>query len=335
MIRDSSLSVTSVAALIGAALLVSAHGAAAQVKHYSFGYDQPHTTGYGIVGDTFNAKLTELSKGTMVIDQFPGAQLGQEPQMLQKVRTGDIDFIISSTANAATVQPESGIMSVHFIFRDEEHLAKCIGDPAIVAAMKELFSKVTGAHVLTLSTLGLRDLYGKKEIHKVEDMKGVKVRVQATATEDALFPAYGAQTVHMPFGDVYTSLQTGVVDMAENGINVYFSNKHYEVAPIMSMTEHEANNSVVWVSDKVWNSLSDEQKGWVQAAADEVGKTEPAKAIALDHESKAKLEKIGVKFVNDVDKSGFIKAAEPIQDKIAAELGPNAVKVLALIRAEK
>jgi TRAP-type transport system periplasmic protein len=85
----------------------------------------------------------------------------------------------------------------------------------------------------------------------------------------------------------------------------------------------------------VWNSLSDEQKGWVQAAADEVGKTEPAKAIALDHESKAKLEKIGVKFVNDVDKSGFIKAAEPIQDKIATELGPNAVKVLALIRAEK
>ena len=105
--------------------------------------------------------------------------------------------------------------------------------------------------------------------------------------------------------------------MAENGINVYVSNKHYEVAPIMSMTEHEANNSVVWVSDKVWNSLSAEQKGWVQAAADEVA-TEPAKAIALEHKSQAKLEKIGVKFVTDVDKSGFIKAAEPIQDKIAS-----------------
>ena len=65
-----------------------------------------------------------------------------------------------------------------------------------------------------------------------------------------MFPAYGAQTVHMPFGSVYTSLQTGVVDMAENGVNVYDSNKHYEVAPIMSMTEHEANNNVIWVSDK-------------------------------------------------------------------------------------
>src|ERR1035437_10639688 len=73
-------------------------------------------------------------------------------------------------------------------------------------------------------------------------MKGLKVRVQATPTEDTMFPAYGAQIVHMPFGSVYTSLQTGVVDVAENGVNVYLANKHYEVAPVLSMTEHEANN---------------------------------------------------------------------------------------------
>ncbi|MBV9523311.1 MAG: TRAP transporter substrate-binding protein [Alphaproteobacteria bacterium] len=323
------------ALLLAAGTAVAAQPASAQT-HYSFGYDQPHTTGYGIVGDTFGNKLKELSHGTMIIDQFPGAQLGQEPQMLQKIRTGDIDFIISSTANAATVQPESGVMSIHFIFRSEDHLKKALADPGVVAAVKDMFNgKVEGAHVLTVSTLGLRDMYGKKEIHKVEDLKGVKVRVQATATEDTMFPAYGAQTVHMPFGDVYTSLQTGVVDMAENGINVYLSNKHYEVAPIMSLTEHEANNSVVWVSDKVWNSLNEEQKGWVQAAADEVGRTEPEKALALEHESQAKLEKIGVKFVKDVDKSGFITAAEPIQDKLSEQLGPNAVKVLKLIRAVK
>jgi TRAP-type transport system periplasmic protein len=65
-----------------------------------------------------------------------------------------------------------------------------------------------------------------------------------------MFPAYGAQTVHMPFGDVYTSLQTGVVEAAENGINVYQMNKHYEVAPIMSLTEHEANNNVIWAAIK-------------------------------------------------------------------------------------
>ena len=324
----------SVSLCLGIGALIASGGAnAADVHHYTFGYDQPHTTGYGIVGDTFNAKLAELSKGSMVIDQFPGAQLGQEPQMLQKIRTGDIDFMISSTANAATVAPESGVLSIHYIFRSEEQLEHAIADPRLIAAVRELFdATVKDGHVLALATLGLRDMYSKKEIHSVADMKGLKVRVQATPTEDTMFPAYGAQTVHMPFGSVYTSLQTGVMDVAENGINVYDSNKHYEVAPVMSMTEHEANNSLIWISDKLWSSLSAEQKSWVQAAADEVGKTEPAKAIALDHASRAKLEKMGVKFVADVDKAGFIKIATPLQDQIAAGLGPHAVKILQICR---
>jgi tripartite ATP-independent transporter DctP family solute receptor len=324
----------SVSLCLGIGALIASGGAnAADVHHYTFGYDQPHTTGYGIVGDTFNAKLAELSKGSMVIDQFPGAQLGQEPQMLQKIRTGDIDFMISSTANAATVAPESGVLSIHYIFRSEEQLEHAIADPRLIAAVRELFdATVKDGHVLALATLGLRDMYSKKEIHSVADMKGLKVRVQATPTEDTMFPAYGAQTVHMPFGSVYTSLQTGVMDVAENGINVYDSNKHYEVAPVMSMTEHEANNSLIWISDKLWSRLSAEQKSWVQAAADEVGKTEPAKAIALDHASRAKLEKMGVKFVADVDKAGFIKIATPLQDQIAAGLGPHAVKILQICR---
>src|SRR4051794_6133537 len=306
-----------------AAVALWGASASAQMKHYTFAYDQPKTTGYGIAGDIFQKKLEELSKGTMTIDQFPGAQLGQEPQALQKIRTGDIDFIITSTANAATVQPEAGVFSIHFLFRDENHLAKSLADPGVAGAFKEMINtKVQGAHALGLLTLGLRYMYCKRDITKVDDLKGVKVRVQATKTEDAMFPAYGAQVVHMPFGDVYTSLQTGVVECAENGINVYLSNKHYEVAPIMSLTEHEANNSVIWVSDKAWNSFSDEQKQWIQAAADETGRTQPAKAFALEHESIAKLEKTGVKFVKDVDKSGFIKVAEPIQDNIAKGLGP-------------
>jgi TRAP-type transport system periplasmic protein len=141
--------------------------------------------------------------------------------------------------------------------------------------------------------------------------------------------------VHMPFGEVYTSLQTGVVEVAENGVNVYLSNKHYEVAPVMSMSEHEANANCIWVSDKVWNSLSAEEQGWVQAAADEVNRLEPTKALELEHESATKLQAIGVKFVKDVDKSGFVKIAEPIQDKTAAALGPHAVELLKLVREVK
>jgi tripartite ATP-independent transporter DctP family solute receptor len=325
--------ISALALAISLALVGSPAASAQEPRHYSFGYDQPHTTGYGIAGDLFAAKLAELSHGSMVIDQFPGAQLGQEPQMLQKIRTGDIDFMISSTANAATVSPESGVLSLHFIFRSEDQLIRAIGDPRLVAAVKEMFDDtVKDGHVLALATLGLRDMYGKKEVRKVDDLRGEKVRVQATPTEDTLFPAYGSQTVHMPFGSVYTSLQTGVVDFAENGVNVYDSNKHYEVAPVLSMTEHEANNSVVWVSDKLWKSFTDEQKGWAEAAAAEVGQKEPAQAVALDHKSLDKLRKLGVKVVTDIDKESFIKIAEPLQDKLAEGLGPHAVKILQITR---
>lgn len=324
------------AVVTASAIMMTADAGAQEVKHYRFAYDQPKTTGYGIVGDIFGDKLKELSKGTMLIDQYPGAQLGQEPQVLQLVKSGDIEFCISSSANAATLSPQAGVMSMHFLFRSEAHLVKAMADPEVGQAVKAMIADtVQGARVIALATLGLRDMYSKREIKNVGDMKGLKVRVQASPTEDTMFPAYGAQVVHMPFGSVYTSLQTGVMDVAENGVNVYLANKHYEVAPVLSMTEHEANNSLVWVSDKLWNSLTPEQQGWVQTAADAVNKNEPAKAIELEHQSQDKLKAIGVKIVADVDKSGFISIANPYLDKLSKELGPHAVKVKDLIQAIK
>ena len=322
-------------AVVGACVVMTAARATAQeVKHYRFAYDQPKTTGYGILGDIFADKLKELSKGTMIIDQYPGAQLGQEPQVLQLVRAGDVEFCISSSANAATLSPQAGVMSMHFLFRSEAHLIKAIADPDVGKAVKAMISEtVQGARVIALATLGLRSMYSKREIRTIDNIKGLKVRVQATPTEDTTFPAYGAQIVHMPFGSVYTSLQTGVVDVAENGVNVYLANKHYEVAPVLSMTEHEANNSLVWISDKLWNSLTAEQQGWVQGAADEVNRKQPAKAIELEHQSQDKLRSIGVKIVTDVDKSGFTAIADPLLDKLAKELGPHAEKVKNAIRA--
>jgi len=318
-----------------AALAVSSQ-ASAQKREFSFAYDQPRTSAYGFGADYFAKKLQELSKGAFSTNQYPGAQLGTEAQTLQKVQTGDIDFVLVSTANSSTIQPESGVFSLHFIFRGPEHAVKVLTDPKVVAAMRDMYaSKVKGAHMLTLGSQGLRNLYCKKEIRNIAALKNVKVRVQATVTEDTLFPAYGAQIVHMPFGEVYTSLQTGVVDCAENGYTVYMLNKHYEVAPIMSVTEHEANNSVLFVSDKVWSNLSAEQKKWVQAAADEMNKVQPAKAFEMEKESRAKLEKMGVKILTGVDKSGFEKVSAPIQDKLAKELGPHAVKILGLVRSVK
>jgi len=321
--------------LVAAAAILFAAGANAQeVKHYRFAHDQQLNSGYSIAYDIFSAKLKELSKGTMLVDQYPGAQLGQEPQILQLVKSGDIDFAVVSSANTSTISPQAGVMSLHFLFRSEEHNIKAMGDEKVFGAIRDMIDDtVQGIHAIGLATQGFRDMYGKKEVHKVDDLKGYKVRVQATATEDTMFAAYGAQTVHMPFGSVYTSLQTGVVDFGENGMNVYLINRHYEVAPVLSKTEHEANNAIVWISDKLWQSLSAEQKQWVMTAARDVSLQEPKRGFELEHAAATKLEKMGVKIVTDVDKAGFQNIADPYLDKLAKELGPHAEKIKNLIRA--
>ena len=322
------------AALAATAILFAASAGAQEAKRYRFAYDQPRNTGYSVAGDLFADKLKELSKGTMLIDQYPGAQLGQEPQLLQLVKAGDIDFAIISSANTATISPQAGVMSLHFLFRDENHVIKGLADPKVFEALKTMIDETTqGLHVIATGSQGVRHMYSKKEIHNVGDIKGLKIRVQATATEDTMFPAYSAQTVHMPFGSVYTSLQTGVVDVAENSINVYLVNKHYEVAPVLNITEHEANNALVFISDKLWQSLSAEQKQWVLKAGDEVSQKEPGKAFELEKTAAAKLKSIGVKIVTDVDKKSFTAIADSYLDKLAKELGPHAEKIKNLIRA--
>src|ERR1700704_2769238 len=324
-----------IGSLVAAVAMAFANVAGAQeVKHFRFAHDQQLNTGYSVAYDMFSARVKKLSKGTRLIDQYPGAQLGQEPQILQLVKAGDIDFAIVSSANTATISPQAGVMSLHFLFRDEAHVIKALADKQVIDAIKAMIDETAqGLHVIATGSQGVRSIYAKKEIHNVGDLKGMKIRVQATATEDAIFPAYGAQTVHMPFGSVYTSLQTGVVDAAENSINVYLVNKHYEVAPVLNITEHEANNALVFVSDKLWQSLSAEQKQWVLTAANEVSQKEPKAAFELERTAATKLKSIGVKIVTDVDKKGFTAIADPYLDKLAKELGPHAEKIKDLIRA--
>src|SRR3974390_2070575 len=144
---DPRASIVAVFAAVSVLFTASAH--AQEAKHYRFAYDQPKTTGYGIVGDIFADKLKTLSKGTILIDQYPGAQLGQEPQVLQLVKSGDVEFCISSSANAATLSPQAGVMSLHYMFRSEDHLVKALSNPPVPTAVRSMIEDtVQGAHVI-------------------------------------------------------------------------------------------------------------------------------------------------------------------------------------------
>ncbi len=309
---------------------------AQESKTFTFGYDQPRDTAYSNLADFFEKKLLELSGGSLKIRQFPSAALGQEPEMAQKVRAGDIDFAINATANTSTVVPQSGVFSLHFIFRDEAHLEKAMADRGINDVFRQMIAEnTTGARSLGLFTQGFRNMYSKFAVSSVNDIVGKKVRVQATKTEDAFFSAYHAIPVHMPFGQVYTSLQTGLIHIAENGNDVVLKNKHYEAAPFVSKTEHEANNSHIWVSQKTWDSLNETQRKQIQQAADYALPTASRKALELSTAAVASLQKVGVKYHDQVDKKSFSVIAAPLQDSQAQELGKHAVQLLALVRGIK
>src|SRR5260221_9834603 len=178
------------ATVAGLAVMFAASAGPQEAKHYRFAHDQQLNTGYSVAYDMFSAKLKELSKGAMLVDQYPGAQLGQEPQLLQLVKSGDIDFAIVSSANTATISPQAGVMSLHFLFRNSDHLIKALADQKVIDAIKAMIDETTqGLHVIATGSQGVRSTHSRKYIKNVGDMKGLKIRVQATATEDAIFPA--------------------------------------------------------------------------------------------------------------------------------------------------
>ncbi|MGB3681683.1 MAG: TRAP transporter substrate-binding protein [Rubrobacteraceae bacterium] len=308
-------------------------GNGGEARTFSYAYDQPKESGYGIAARIFSDKLEELSSGALVIEQFPGGQLGEEPETLDSIRNGDIDFISVATANVATIAAQSGVFSLHFLFDGPEHAIRTLADPDVNQAYQNMIEDSTdGTRMLTLLTQGLRDVYSGFQVQSVNDMVDKSIRIQATSTEQTLWSAYGAQTVNMPFGEVYTSLQTGVVDAAENSANNYLVNKHYEVAPIYSKTQHEANNAALFVSDQVWESLSDEEKGWVEGAAEEVRNAQPPEAFDLDAQAEQELRDLGVEIFEDVDRQSFIEIAEPVVDQLAEDLGQYAEEIVSLVR---
>src|SRR6202142_2644592 len=162
----NSLKKVAVLAAGPVALMWAAGANAQEAKHYRFAHDQQLNSGYSVAYDIFSAKLKELSKGTMLVDQYPGAQLGQESQILQLVRSGDIDFAIVSSANTSTISPQAGVMSLHYLFRSEDHNIKALGDQKVFEAIRDMIDEpVQGIHAIGLGTQGFRHMYGKREVH--------------------------------------------------------------------------------------------------------------------------------------------------------------------------
>ena len=325
----SSFAVSSI--VIGAMLVLGAASAQSAEK-LRIGHDQQKSHAYQAAATTFAAKLKEATNGAYEVKVFPGAVLGHEMAMLDSVISGNLNFSIAAASNASTFLPFLGMFSVSYLFEDTDHFKKALNDDKFAAIVDAKIAEAgVGFKRIAWFTAGVRNVYNnKKAVMTVGDIKDMKIRVMASPIESKVWGSLGAKPMAIPFGDVYTGMQTGLVEAAENAAAVYGANKHNEVAPFYSMTGHQWLIALLFVSDKSWAKLPAD----VQAKIMKIGKSLTGPIV--DHAVNGDAEflevmktKYGVK-VNTVEKGGFIKALTPLQDEVAKELKMEAA--LARIR---
>lgn len=259
----------------------------------------------------FMAKRTsELSEGKLIIDIYPSEQLGSEQQLIELMQIGSIAITKVSAASMQSFANAYKVFGLPYIFRSKEHFFKVIdgeiGNDLLLSTEKKL---IRG---LCYYDAGSRSFYTKdKAITHPDDLAGLKIRVQPSATAVEMLRALGGSATPISWGELYTALQSGVVDGAENNPPSLYSSHHYEVCKFYSMDEHTIVPDVVVISKKTWDKLNSQQKQWIQQAANESAILERELWAAAEIESLEKVQEAGVK-INYPDKGPFIEKVQPL-----------------------
>jgi tripartite ATP-independent periplasmic transporter solute receptor, DctP family len=281
-----------------------------------------HPLGYPTVEAVvrMGKKLEEATNGRLSIQMFPAMQLGGEKEMIEQAQVGALELARISVGAVGTVVKELNVFNMPFIFRDENHMRKVI-DGEIG---KELLEKISTAPETRLIGLcwmdaGTRNVYTKKPIRKPEDLTGLKIRMMGNPIFVDTMNAMGGNGISMGFSELYSAMQTGVVDGAENNTPTYVTHNHHQIAKYFSFTEHLIIPEILVFSRVVWEKLSPEDQALIKKLAAEAQQEQRQLWDAMVKESMEKLQAAGVTFVTDVDKEAFRAAIKPVYDKYGAE----------------
>lgn len=321
-----------VSALIGAAFIAATAGAA-QAQNVTLRSTDIHPDGYPTIEAVkyMGQLLDQRTNGRIKINVFHSAQLGQEKDTIDQTRFGVIDMNRINMAPFNNLIPATNIPSLPFIFRSVDHMRKVMDGPIGDNLLKD-FEKhdLIG---LAFYDSGSRSFYnGKRPISSPADMKGMKIRVQQSDMFVALVSALGANATPMPFGEVYSALQTGVIDGAENNWPSYESTRHFEVSKFYSMTEHSLSPEVLVMSKRSFDKFNAADQALIKAAAKESVAKMRELWDAREKESEAKVKAGGAQ-INAVGKQPFIDAMKPVYDKFVTD--PKLKDMVAAIQAVK
>jgi TRAP-type transport system periplasmic protein len=301
-------------ALAALVTLALATPALAQQVKLKLGHVAPPTSTFQSAAERFNTNLKALSGGTMEIEIVPGGALGSLVQLWAQLRTGALDMHLIDIG-AMTPMKEArafNVILMPYVFRDTEHYRHFVESDVF----KEMMAEVEkGANIKYIGYLGDRPpralSTSKVPVRKVEDIKGLKIRTPEVAAITEAFKAFGAAPTPIKASEMYTAMQTGLVDGQENGIVDVVAAGWTEVQKYYMAIDYQQSGIGVWMSGAKWNSLTDQQRGWLLEAAKKAG-IEGAAAYQKElADAIAAAKKKGMEFI-DTDKSGFIKASEPM-----------------------
>ncbi|MFJ8066369.1 TRAP transporter substrate-binding protein [Psychrobacillus sp. NPDC096426] len=269
-----------------------------------------------VIGDQKFAELvSEKSNGRITIEVFPAGQLGDEKSVLEQVQLGAIDFARINASPLAEFNDDFTVFSVPYLFSSDDHLWNFLKGEKGSALLDGLqAAKMQG---LAYYDSGSRSFYSTKPLTSIEDLKGQKIRVQQSEINIKLMESLGASATPMPYGEVFSALQTGIIDGAENNLPSFDSSNHYQEAKYLIMDHHTRVPEVLLMSKTAWEKLSDEdQKLIKQAALDSV---ETQRQAWADYEEKSlkKLNEAGVTITEVKDISPWQAAVKPIVDEFS------------------
>lgn len=255
-------------------------------------------------------RAAELSGGMVEIQVFGGGQLGSEPESIEQAQRGALAMVKTSAGALEGFVPDMAVFSMPYLFRDDEHywnvLLSDIGKEILRAG------DVKGMHGLCYYDSGSRSFYTiEKPILQPADVKELKLRVMSSTTAHKMITTLGGGPTPIPFGELYTALQQGMIDGAENNPPSYHSMRHYEVAKHYSLDEHSRVPDVVIVSKAIWDTLTPQVRAWVEQAAAESVTFQRQLWKQQTDEALAAVAKAGSKIYRP-EKGPFVEATAPM-----------------------
>lgn len=259
----------------------------------------------------FMAERTgELSGGKLTIEVYPAGQLGSEQQCVELVQIGSLAITKVSAAVMESFTDAYKVLGLPYIFRSKEHTYSVLdGD---IGNDLLLSTENVWIRGLCFYDAGSRSFYTKtKPINRPEDLSGMKIRVMQSTTAVEMIRALGGSATPISYGELYTALQSGVVDGAENNPPSLYTSRHYEVCKYYSLDEHTTIPDVLIISMKVWSKLTPQEQAWIQQAADESAVLQRKLWAESEEESLNEVKKAGVEIIYP-DKQPFIDKVQPL-----------------------